>query len=226
MTAKLFRYYGLAFDFLPTKLEARAYHEAPEISVALDVFQPGDRVIQAGAGVGLLAMVIASIVGPDNLWGLEPWGRLAVLCRENIFWEDESGEAYPLNVSSQALVSDDVKEVAVPIWKGVRTWAHSAIEFHPDEHDLSVSTWTSCIRLSKAVQEFQANGLALDVEGAEWNILMRSDLEPLEALMIEFHKKFLSDHEIAEVEDRLREFGFSQVTDYDDSWARIEGWRK
>ena len=76
MTA--YRIYGLALDLddrgLPEPVKrglVKGWYERDEVEIIRACLQPGDRVLELGAGLGVTAMVAAGIVGADAVKAFE-----------------------------------------------------------------------------------------------------------------------------------------------------------
>ncbi|MEP3640289.1 MAG: methyltransferase [Paracoccaceae bacterium] len=60
---------------LPEEMRKSLYkeqHELPELELILACLEPGDKVLEIGSGVGMIATTCASICGAENVTCYEP----------------------------------------------------------------------------------------------------------------------------------------------------------
>lgn len=168
--------------YSPTIVEAlkSASYEVGERNVCTKFFRKGDRVLEVGASIGAVSMVIASIVGPENYIGFE---------------------ANP-EIMSDALANFEKNGMSLSYHNALlRNRLHggagSAVPFH-----ISRDIWTSSLTPSSftvrtvevplacfedEVDSFHANALMLDIEGGEYDLLEYAELSNIEKIFLEVH---------------------------------------
>ena len=162
----------------------------------------GDRVIEAGGGLGVMTMHIADIVGDAAILVFEPNPRTAKALRANLALnghrikvEEAALSATP---SGQELCFIDVSEID--------HFAKSGLQCNPNRgRKISVRAQS----LSDAINRFDASILVLDVEGAEHDILVSvDDWKNVRSIHLEIHPRILSPDKVKAMLERLGEFGF------------------
>lgn len=175
-------------------------YEPQEMDLADRLFTAGDRVVVAGCGMGWLAAWIARTVGPGNVLGVEPLPHLVELVRQNV-----AVDGVPLTVRHGALTpnGEPVEVLENPdCWALTRTDRWSIVSdglYAPGVH----------------LRPLQATGwdcLALDVEGAEVDLLTEDVLSRCRKLLIDLHR-FAVD--TTDLEKRIEAAGLRLVGEYD-----------
>jgi FkbM family methyltransferase len=182
-------------------------YELPErlliqLMVERGYLRAGDRVIEAGAGIGVIAMQIADTVGDEGVFCFEPSPRTAEALRANF-----ELNGHKIALKTAALVGADVRTVTFT-------------EF-PDNFVLSgthvssphgVTTTVAAEPLAEAIAAIDATVLVLDVEGAEADLI--ASIEKwgrVHAIAMELHPRLLSEAKIAGIGEKLRAAGFLEV---------------
>lgn len=172
-------------------------YEAPERLLVREALAPGDKVLEIGAGVGLISLLCARIVGESRVLSFEPNPAAAALIKQN----------YILNGMTPQLRNEAITK------KG------GAIEFNVSENIFSSSVYDrGGIQSEKHIvnsecfvdilNSYSPNVLVIDVEGAEVDLLSEGDLPGVEKLILELHPHIVGEARIQELCEHLRAIGF------------------
>lgn len=163
-----------------TKALWRGTYEEAERFLVRRALKPGDRVIEAGAGLGIVTMNIAKIVGPENLLVYEASPLTADLLQRNL---ERNG--FSVEVRRRGLSDTDKGERFVHS-RNVR--ASSSVAF-PEGFSLDIPTDD----ITRVVEEFRPNALVLDIEGKEIDVLRGPALGKIEKVIVEIHPRQIGD---------------------------------
>lgn len=164
----------------------------------------GDRVIEAGGGLGTITMQIADIVGDDAVVTFEPNPRTAKALRANL-----AVNGHKVTVQSVALVADDRSEV--PFVDTIDT-AGFAIARIVGTADVEHAIVVPAEPLSRAIARIDPTVLVLDVEGAEFELLRAvDDWRRVRAIHLEVHPDVLSPGQIDAMLAHMQKAGFSRA---------------
>ncbi|MCE0506866.1 MULTISPECIES: FkbM family methyltransferase [unclassified Roseivivax] len=183
---------------------AAARYEGDEIRGALAVVRPGDRVIELGAGLGLVGAVTALNRAPARILAFEPNPEL----------QEHIRGLYALNGLEHRLELRQAVVDAGPDRPETRT-------FHIHASYLGSSLIAPEARRSRpvevptqswaALREAEAPTVLLcDIEGGELDFLRAADLTGLRALVIEFHPGVYGREGMRECKRILTRAGFAK----------------
>lgn len=172
-------------------------YEAAERIAADVLLQRGDRVVEAGAGMGLISMTAARIVGADHIVSYEPMPLAFSILEDNL----------------------RLNELAIEVRKRALGAKSSVTPFYVQAHILS----SSCLpaaqqseRIDVAVDgiadvlaETGANVLILDAEGAEVEIIKACPLAQIDKILMEVHPELVGAPAIAEIFTLLKNAGLA-----------------
>lgn len=144
-------------------------YEQHEMAMAEALFQYGDRVVVAGAGMGWLAAWVAQHVGAGNVLAVEPLAHLARLVAMNVAVDGQG-----LQVQHGALTPDGLPS---GITENPECWALSRTGDGPEVPGVDL----------RQLQRAGYDCLALDVEGAEVELLTPEVLGGMRKLLVELH---------------------------------------
>jgi FkbM family methyltransferase len=182
-----------------------ARYEGEEIAGALALVRPGDRVLELGAGLGIVGAVVAANRAPARVVSFEANPNLiphihALQAANGLADRMEvrhavlmAGADLPATVtfhlhasylgsSLAGIGSGQGAGLAVP----VEGWASVAADLRPDV-------------------------LICDIEGGEADLLDAADLSELRALVVEFHPKVYGVPAMRALKRRLRDAGLNPV---------------
>jgi FkbM family methyltransferase len=163
-----------------TKALWRGTYEEAERFLVRRALKPGDRVIEAGAGLGIVTMNIAKIVGAENVIVYEASPLTADLLERNL-----KRNGFAVEVRRRGLSDTDKGERFVHS-RNVR--ASSSVAF-PEGFALDIPTDD----ISRVVEEFRPNTLVLDIEGKEIDVLRGPALAKVDKVIVEIHPRQIGD---------------------------------
>lgn len=175
----------------------RGDYEFPERRAVARLLQTGDRVLEIGSCVGVVALTAAKIVGAQNVLSFEPNPAAAKVARDNF-----ALNALPVELANAAVGVDDGTlelRVALGSWLG----ASGRRQFE------GRTIATPMRSIAKVVAEFKPSVLVMDTEGMEDELLPACPLSGLRAIVVEVHPDVIGDDGVARIGHHLREQGFA-----------------
>jgi FkbM family methyltransferase len=171
-------------------------YERNERALLPSVVAAGDHVLEVGGATGLIAMLAAKVVGPENVVTVEANPYIVTHAKQNF-----------LRNGLQAIKIENAVLQNAALWKGPGStvkfyiscdfWASRLLQ-GPDIVDV-VPVPTRC--LEDLIRDNCVNVLICDVEGAEIDLLMEADISQISTLMFETHRYLVTK----EATDRLIE---------------------
>ncbi len=170
--------------------------------------RPGDKVMDCGSCIGTFA-VAALEQGAARVWCYEPMEKNVAVLRDNV---SKYGDRAVVVRAALTMSSENGIMLSLSGFSG----AHTIV---PRRKAKEVMVPAKCFR--SELMERQPDVLKLDVEGAEYGLmmsLMRGDLHHVRSLFIEFHpndrreelvekvKTFVTEEGFVVLKDRLRAF--------------------
>ncbi len=196
--------------FLNEKRIARinaARYEGQEIAGALHVIEEGDRVLEIGAGIGVVGGVMARHSGAERILSFEANPQLIPVVRA----------LYAMNGLDERIEVRNEVLVTAPD-------APEAMEFHVRSSYLGSSLLNPEGRPSDLVRvptrsfaevcpELQPNVLIMDIEGGELELLRHMDLSGFRGVVLEFHPEAYGIGGMRECKNVLRDAGFTRTAE-------------
>lgn len=183
-----------------TRLLLRGDYEFAERKLLLQVARPGDRVLEVGAGIGVLGLVAAGVCGPDNVLSYEP-----------------NPATLPLIEANHALnrLHPGVRPKAITANGGPITLFRTGniISSSLIERNASEAIAVESDRLEDAIADFSPTILLMDAEGAEVELLPLCDLSSIRAIVVETHAKITGPDSVATLRQHITEKGFHIAAD-------------
>jgi FkbM family methyltransferase len=166
---------------MPLSLRKAIYHADHEASERLAVqamVRPGDRVLEGGAGIGLVTISAAKIAGSGQVVSYEPGPSSYAMLKENVAMNSVEVDCRNRALGPQAgalnfHVSDNLvgSRAAVGPSDGVMNVVVDGI--------------------SDALTETSSNVLILDIEGGEVDLIDACPLDRLDRIIMEIHPKIV-----------------------------------
>lgn len=170
-------------------------YEAEEVIQASSLFDAGDRVVVAGAGMGWLAAVVAGVAGPTNVLCVEPIEHLARLVTQNVMVD-----SVPVRCLWGALTPD-----GLPV----------GLAYNQENWALTTTNRDGRLKVpGRTLAGFFGQGydcLALDVEGAEDGLLDSASIAGLRKLLLEVHVFAIGEKKTEALRARLSAGGLTQT---------------
>ncbi|HVY05224.1 MAG TPA: FkbM family methyltransferase [Burkholderiales bacterium] len=180
------------------KAISQGIYEQNEMDIVSKTLEVKDRVLECGAGIGLLSAYCALRVGSDKVTTIEANPFMAPL----IF------HTFALNHVRPELVIGAIGRAHGRIDFHVRRnfWASSS---HPDRADGAVQTLSvPVIPLDEEVRRWKPTYLFIDIEGAEESLVGCSELPGVTKIMAEVHPELIGDTGVEAFLKWLRGLGF------------------
>lgn len=173
-------------------------HTSHERALAALALREGDRVLELGGGIGMVAIACAKLVGSGNVLSFEPNPELRSLILDN----------YALNE-----VSPTLKTAMVGPAAGTATFylapRFSRSSAHMKEEG-SRPVEVPVVPFSSVVEEFAPTVLIVDIQGGESEFLDYADLSTTRAIIIELHPFIIGLRTTLSIRRRLRRHGFME----------------
>lgn len=190
-----------------TRINAARY-EGQEIAGALEVIQPGDHVLEMGAGIGLVGAIAAKNGKPAKVLSFE--------ANPNLIPHIQA--LYKLNRLSKKIEVRNEVLISAPN-------PPDSLPFHIRNSYLGSSLIDSDSRATTRVDvptarydaihaDFKPDVLLMDIEGGELEFLRHASLEGVRAIVIEFHPGAYGKTGMRECKGILEVAGFTKVPEH------------
>ncbi|WP_116087141.1 FkbM family methyltransferase [Tropicimonas sp. IMCC34011] len=167
-----------AFSPALRRAMGRGRYERPERQAVADLVRAGDRILELGAGCGVIGVAAARITGPDRVTSIEANPSMESTIRHTHRINDCPG--IDLRIGAVAAEGGGT----APFHLSRDFWASS---FDPETPNLTETVSIPLIGIDELVRESAANVLLCDIEGAEHAIIPAMNLAPLDLVIMELH---------------------------------------
>jgi FkbM family methyltransferase len=173
-------------------------YEAPERQLVGALIEPTDRVLEIGAGIGMVSLLCAKICGPENVLSYEANGTVEPIIRNNY-----ALNGWSPNLRMKAITTDG-----------------SDVTFYVDSNVISSSlldrkkggpVTVRSDSLKEAIADFSPSVIVMDVEGAEIDLLKKTSLDDVSKIIVELHPHIVGEAAVDSLRDHLRRQGFDEV---------------
>ena len=179
-----------------SQMLVRGDYELPERRAVSQLLRQGDRVLEIGSCVGVVAMTAARIVGAENVLSFEPNPLAARVAQENF-----ALNALPVALTNAAVGAEDGTlslRISPDSWLGAS-----------GRRDFAGETIATPMRsIANVVAEFKPSVLVMDTEGMEEELLPACPLANIRAVVVEVHPDVIGTDGVARLERHLHESGF------------------
>jgi len=152
-------------------------YEAKEARWAPKAAQPGDRILELGAGIGVITSLLAAV--PDvRVWAFEADPVSADLARRVV----EANGRRNVELHQGLLTAGDPREVV--FYRRRDLWMSSLVE-HQGSYDDVMRLVSQDI--DAFVRRHAITLIVMDIEGAELELLSRAELPGVERIFCELH---------------------------------------
>ena len=186
------------------RIEAGRY-EGQEIAGALAVTRPGDRVLELGAGLGIVGGVVAVNTQPIVLRSYEANPDLLPHIRA---LHALNGLGDRAEVHHAVLLSAPDRPASLPFHIG-RSYLGSSLLAEGSGKADTVEVATG--DFNAVLDSFRPDVLLCDIEGGELEVLEHARLDGLRAVVIEFHPAAYGVEGMRRCKQILREAGFDRI---------------
>jgi FkbM family methyltransferase len=160
----------------------RGWYEKNEVDSVRRILRGDDRVIELGAGLGVVTCAIAGIVGSRNVLAFEPNPAIAARARSTLH-----GNGFDVTVREEVCKPRKLDEKSAEFWISEVFWASGL-----QRKAASARRIVAPVRpLEDVIDGLGATILVMDIEGGEVEILLNMDLAPLRAIVLETHDDFV-----------------------------------
>jgi len=184
----------------------RGRYEFKEREIARRMLTKGDRVIELGAGMGVVSLTIARLVGADAIQSFEANPVIIELARENAAANDLA-VTFRHAIASPRIVAAETPYIDFFVLNSFE--ASSTRQVSPGQKAVQVPTTP----LEEEIATFGANVLVFDIEGFETEIIEKTDLSGIDKLILEIHPKIIGMETCVRLIDRLEAQGLTLRAD-------------
>lgn len=190
---------------------AESWYEIKEIELVRELVGPLDRVLEIGAGLGVMASCISNTCRPASYLAFEANPEIGILLRKTL----ERNKCEWVQVE-QALLTDDAVQLQrgnLPFFARDEFWVSSTIE---DETSREYHIATK--GFSETVNRFRPSVLICDIEGGEFELFSKSSpfwsripraIRP-RALIIELHPHIIGSAGAENIVKTIEENGYKR----------------
>jgi FkbM family methyltransferase len=174
----------------------KGVYEEHECDIVERIVKRGDRILEIGAGIGLVSLLATQLAGEGQVLSCEANPALERLIRAN----------YALNGWKPNLRMGAVAASA------------GKVSFHQNDNLLSSSRIDRKLAgqtitveshsINDLLAAHAANIIIMDVEGSETELLASADLSRVESIIVEMHPHIVGQAEIDELLGKLKSDGF------------------
>jgi len=176
----------------------REDYERPERLLVQKYLSKTDRVLEIGAGVGLISVACARVCGPENVLSYEPNPRTRIAIEKNF---ELNGLKPQLRSKAVGLTAEEIE-----IYFAENIFSSSVFD-----RNFGDKTTVECDAISDVIAEFQPNAIVMDVEGAEIDLLGQTNLANIDKVIVEMHPHIVGDDNIKLLVSGLKQKGFRLV---------------
>ncbi|HTN29093.1 MAG TPA: FkbM family methyltransferase [Burkholderiales bacterium] len=166
-------------------------YERKELDVIERRLEPGDRVMEVGAGIGFLSAYCARVLGDDRVFAYEANPALLEL----VSAVHARNKVHPQ--VTQALLGEGDGERDFFVEPDY--WASSLVRRSPNAKCVRIRQIDFNSELRRVAPSF----LIVDVEGGEYELLRSADLSAVSKLCLEVHPDVLGNARVSQVFARL-----------------------
>lgn len=150
-------------------------YEAPEREFVRASVRPGDRVVELGAGAGVVSLLCSKLAYPGKVHSFEANAAMEPVIREN----------FALNGMEPCLTLRAVTVDGAPIsfFKNANVVSSSLYDRGLEAQKITVES----VAIEKVLRVDQPTVLIMDVEGAEIDLLEAADLSGVREIVVELH---------------------------------------
>lgn len=178
-------------------------YEGNEVRLLNDLLRPRDRVLDLGAGVGLVSAVAARITGPEAVVAVEANPELVPVIRETHRLNDVAG----IRVINGVGVSGKAAGT-VPFYVNEQFWSSSLSADRHGGEGLKAVVDVPLVDLNALLAEHRPTVLSVDIEGGEIDLFDTLDLTGVRAIIMELHPRAYGNGGTARIMGALMRAGF------------------
>lgn len=182
-----------------------AKYEGEEIAGALAVVREGDRVLEMGAGLGIVGAVTALNAKPAAVLSFEANPSLIPHIRT---LQEMNGLTDRMEIRNEVLISAENRPDSLTFHVRSSFLGSSLLE---NDKRPTTPVEVPTASFADVMEEFEPDILIMDIEGGELDFLEHADLDGIRAVVIEFHPDLYGKEGAVRCKDYLRAAGFRKV---------------
>jgi len=155
-------------------------YEGGECAALREMLRPGDRVLELGAGIGLISTVAAQVDGVVAVTAIEANPALIPVIQETHRLNGVSN----VDLRNGVVVASNRKKA--PFYLRADFWASS---MEPDSRPFVKKKHLNCFSIHDLIRETSPSVIVCDIEGGELGLFDEADLSAVRAMILEFHPK-------------------------------------
>lgn len=179
----------------------KGHYEDAERALLTSCVKPGDRVLEIGCGIGVVAMLANRLAGPGNVTSYEANTDLRSLIEANF-----ALNGLVPNLRMRAITVDGA---AVTFHRSDNVVSSSLYDRAEGQQEVTVESDA----LFDVLEELRPNTVIMDVEGAEIDLLAEGALKGVESLLVELHPHIVGQEKIDALLASLETRGFVVTAD-------------
>jgi FkbM family methyltransferase len=175
----------------------KGVYEEHECDIVERIVRRGDRILEIGAGIGLVSLLATRLAGEGRVLSCEANPALELVIRAN----------YALNGWTPNL-----RMGAVAASSGTVTFHQNDNLLSSSRIDRKLSGKAISVEansMDELLKAHDANIIVMDVEGSETELLASADLSGVKSIIVEMHPHIVGEDEIAKLVAKLKADGFA-----------------
>lgn len=174
-------------------------YEAKEAKWVFKAVRPNDRVLELGAGIGVITSLIATVPGV-RVWSFEANPSTVALAHRVI----SANNLCNVVLSQGLLAAGESRTFSFYVRQDL--WMSSMDKNQgPYQREISLAS----TNIDSFIADHAINVLVMDIEGAERDLLGRSELPGIERVFLELHDHLYGLSGIREITEALTAKGFA-----------------
>ena len=150
-------------------------YEAHECDLVERTLQPTDRVLEIGAGIGLVGLIATRVCGEGNVLSYEANPDL-----ERVIKENYRLNGFRPNLTMRAVTSNGRD---LPLFRNSNILSSSAFERSLTRDRIVVESHA----INDLIRAHEPSVVVMDVEGSECELLLVADVSQVRAVIVEMH---------------------------------------
>ena len=195
------------------------FYERQEVLSAMARFSANDRVLELGAGAGIVGSAVALNCGIEALLSFEANADMVPAARALYA---RNGLQKIAKVQRGIVVTDPAAPKTLPFAINEGYLGSKVVEDGQVPEASMRIDQVPTVQLSKVIEDFKPTALLMDIEGSELHLLETGDLSSFEKIVVELHRGIYGREGMRRCRAALKKSGLRQDSD----WCRrgVETW--